>query len=205
MGSAEVASAVEALVQKRRSIRDYVQEPIGRDLILEVLSLAGRAPSAWNLQPWRFVAVTDAAHRETLQAAAFGQNQVGRAPVTVVVYSDMVDTLARIDSVLRADLAPEAKAKTRQSIIGFFETLTDSQRDQWGRAQANIALGYLLLILEAYGLGSSPMLGFDAVQVRSLFGLPDHAEVVALVAFGRPAEEGRASQRHEVASLVRWA
>ena len=49
------------------------------------------------------------------------------------------------------------------------------------------------------------MLGFDPARVKALLGLPDHAEVAALVAFGRPAEEGRPSRRHDVGSIARFA
>lgn len=54
------------------------------------------------------------------------------------------------------------------------------------------------------GYGSSPMLGFDEAGVKRLLHLPDHAEVAALVAFGRPADSGRTSLRHRVESLARF-
>ncbi len=196
---ASLASAVRA----RRSIRDYHPEPIGRGEVLEILALAGRAPSAWNLQPWRFVAAVEPTTRASLQGAAFGQPQVGRAPAVIVVYSDMIDALGRLDDVLPQNDA--AREKVRSSILSYFASLSPVQRDAWGRCQASIALGYLLLVLESRGFGSSPMLGFDPARVKSLLGLPDHAEVAALVAFGRSAEAGRASRRHDVESLVRFA
>ena len=73
-----------------------------------------------------------------------------------------------------------------------------------GLRQTGIALGYLLLILESRGYGSSPMLGFDPAGVKRLFSLPDHVEVAALVAFGKPANAGRNSVRHELESIARF-
>ena len=196
-------AGLAGIIRRRRSIREYGPGPITGDEVREIVELAGRAPSAWNLQPWRFVAVTDPEVKERLQAAAFGQPQVGRAPVVLVLYGDMVDALARIDSAIHPDTPEEARARIRQGIERFFAGLDAASRDQWGRAQVNIALGYLLLVLESRGYGSSPMLGFDPNAVRSLLGLPDHAEVAALVAFGTPAESGKASQRLDVHELFR--
>jgi nitroreductase len=200
----QIVSEVAAAVRNRRSIRNYQPEPITKNEILEILALAGRAPSAWNLQPWRFVVVTDPTTKQLLQAAAFGQTQVGRAPAVIVLYSDMVDALERLDGALHPAMPSPAREKSHADILGSFAAQSPRQRDQWGRCQANIALGYLLLVLESRGFGSSPMLGFDPAQVKALLGLPQHAEIAALVAFGKPAEGGRDPHRHNVETLVRF-
>lgn len=50
--------ALEA-IKKRRSIRVFTLQPISRSLIQEIIDCARVAPSARNVQPWKFVAVTD--------------------------------------------------------------------------------------------------------------------------------------------------
>jgi nitroreductase len=47
-----------SLVQDRRSIRGYKDEPVSKELIGEVVSLAKMAPSSMNTQPWHFHVVT---------------------------------------------------------------------------------------------------------------------------------------------------
>jgi nitroreductase len=145
------------------------------------------APSAWNLQPWRFVVVTDHETRQKLQEAAYNQRQVGQAPVVVVLYCDMVDALRRVDDQLHPNMAAEAKAVVKANIERAFAAMTPEQRDHWGNAQGNILLGYLLLLFEVHGFGTSPMLGFDPPAVRALLGLPDHAAIPALIAVGHAA------------------
>ncbi|MBA3484674.1 MAG: nitroreductase family protein [Pirellulales bacterium] len=203
MLSTQFTSHLAAAIRSRRSIRSYSAEPIAKSDVLDVLALTGRAPSAWNLQPWRFIAVVDSEIKTALQRVAYGQSQVGGAPVVIVLYSDMVDALARVDEALPPDASPAARDKLRANISGYFEKLTPEQREAWGRAQTGIALGYLLLILESRGYGSSPMLGFDATGVKRLFSLADHVEVAALVAFGKPADAGRHSVRHKLDSIAR--
>lgn len=46
------------VIQQRRSIRGYLNKPVPKALIREVLALAMRAPTSYNTQPWNFYVVT---------------------------------------------------------------------------------------------------------------------------------------------------
>ena len=48
----------DEVVMGRRSIRGYKKEPVPKDLIREIVQMAGRAPSSMNTQPWHFHVVT---------------------------------------------------------------------------------------------------------------------------------------------------
>lgn len=50
----------DEVVQHRRSIRGYLDKPVPKALIREVLALAVRAPTSYNTQPWNFYVVTGA-------------------------------------------------------------------------------------------------------------------------------------------------
>jgi nitroreductase len=50
-------NVIEA-IQNRRSIRAYLNQPVPREIIMELLNIACRAPSAMNTQPWEFIVVT---------------------------------------------------------------------------------------------------------------------------------------------------
>ncbi|HEY6868381.1 MAG TPA: nitroreductase family protein, partial [Novosphingobium sp.] len=50
--------AYDTVVRGRRSIRGFLDRPVARDVIAEVLELAMRAPSSLNTQPWNFYVVT---------------------------------------------------------------------------------------------------------------------------------------------------
>ena len=47
------ASAVDAAITSRRSVRGFLPRPVARETIEEILSVAARAPSGTNMQPWR--------------------------------------------------------------------------------------------------------------------------------------------------------
>jgi nitroreductase len=186
----------------RRSIRQYEPTPIPEADLRELLRLAGRAPSAFNIQPWRFVIVQDDALKLKLAAAANGQQQVLRAPATIVLYSDMSNALERLPEAMHPGMPADKRDAAVASFRSTFANQSVEERESWGNAQSNIALGYLLLLAESLGFATSPMLGFDAGRVKSLLGLPDHVRVPALVAIGYAAEEGFAPHRLPADTLV---
>jgi nitroreductase len=183
---------------ERRSIRHYTADAIPDAELREILRLTGRAPSAWNLQPWRFVVVRDPALKAELMAVANNQAQVGRAPAVIVLYSDIDDVLAHLDEVAPPGKTPAETAAREASIRRYFDALTPPARAAWATGQTFIALGWLLLIAQSRGLVTSPMQGFNADGVKQLLGLPATATVAALVALGRAGAEGSLSDRHPV-------
>lgn len=57
-------------LSRRRTVRDYAPTPVPREVIEQCLRAAGSAPSGANQQPWRFVAVADAAIKQRIREAA---------------------------------------------------------------------------------------------------------------------------------------
>ena len=88
-------------IASRRSIRKFVQEPLPEADLREIIRLAGLAPSAWNVQPWRFAVVQDPELKARLREAAYGQ--AGR------------EVLGRAEAArLNAELAAMRAAKDRR-------------------------------------------------------------------------------------------
>jgi nitroreductase len=196
-----VSDAIEA-AERRRSIRHYDPAAIPEADLRELLRVTGRAPSAFNVQPWRFVVVQDSDLKNKLAAAAHGQQQIVRAPATIVMYSDMESALARMPEAMHPDMPQDKHDAAVQSIRANFASRTVEEREAWGNAQSNIALGYLLLLAESQGYATSPMLGFDAEKVKTLLGLPAHVRIPALISIGYPAEEGFRPHRLSSETLV---
>ena len=191
----QIMTVTEA-AEARRSIRKFEPTPIPRGDIEEILRVAGLAPSPWNIQPWRFVIVEDAATKSKLQDAAYGQPQVGNAPAVIVMYSDMTNAMDTLEETIHPGMPDHTKvaADIRSTFAGF----TDADRHAWGFAESNIALGYLLLTAQAHGYSTSPMLGFMPDKVKELLQLPADSRIPALVAIGIGAEDGFPHHRHSV-------
>ena len=195
---------VTAAAEARRSIRKYEPTPIPRAHLDEILRVTGLAPSPWNLQPWRFVIVEDAATKAKLQEAAYGQGQVGAAPAVIVMYSDMTDAIDTVEETIHPGMRGPQGDKAAADIRATFAGFSDTDRAAWGNAESNIALGYLLLTAQAHGYSTSPMLGFMPDKVKEILDLPADARIPAIVAIGVGAEEGFPHHRHTVERIARF-
>jgi nitroreductase len=78
-------------IKKRRSIRKYLPRKVENDKLDRVLEAGRLAPSAKNLQEWRFVVVRDEGRRKRLAEAAKGQTFVGEAPVVIAACATVTD------------------------------------------------------------------------------------------------------------------
>jgi len=71
-------------IRSRRSIRKYQDRPIEEEKLLRVLDTGRMAPSARNLQDWKFIVVRDQDKRKMLSDAANGQPYVEKASAVIV-------------------------------------------------------------------------------------------------------------------------
>ncbi len=78
-------------VQNRFSVRSYLQKSVEPERLQRLLEAARLAPSARNLQEWRFVVVTNEGTRERLMHAAQEQRFVGEAPVVIAACAEDVE------------------------------------------------------------------------------------------------------------------
>jgi nitroreductase len=195
--------SVPAAIEARHSVRSYTSEPVTDAELHEILRLTGLAPSAWNLQPWRFVAVRDQATKDTIQKAAYNQPQVGSCPVLLVVYNDLEASLKDLENIAHPGMSAEQKAGFVGQVQWFFGNLSPDARANWGAGQTYIGIGFLLLAAQSLGFATSPMLGFDPAAVKKILGLPDHVTVPALVALGRPAQDGFPAHRYPVEQILK--
>lgn len=71
----------------RKSVRSYTDEPVAEEQVETLLRAAMAAPTGMNVQPWRFVVVTDQAMKEQIA----GRNgMIAKAPVVIVVCGETV-------------------------------------------------------------------------------------------------------------------
>jgi nitroreductase len=70
-------------IKVRRSIRAYQDRQVEEEKLLVVLEAGRLAPSARNLQDWKFIIVRDKEKRQSLSVAAKGQPFVAQAPVVI--------------------------------------------------------------------------------------------------------------------------
>ncbi len=73
--------------QERKSIRAYQDKPVPREKLEKILEAGRLAPSAKNLEPWHFIAVTDAEKRKALSGGMWAKF-LAQAPLVIVACGD---------------------------------------------------------------------------------------------------------------------
>lgn len=76
------------LIETRRSVRQFVSEPVKRADIEKILNAGRFAPSGKNTQPWRFVVVESVRKREELAKLAPQAGMIATAPATLAILLD---------------------------------------------------------------------------------------------------------------------
>lgn len=184
-------------LSRRRTVRQFSNRPVGREVIEHCLRAAGSAPSGANQQPWRFVAVADAATKHRIRVAAEVEERefyAHRAP------ADWIEALAPLgtDADKRfLDVAPWL-------IAVFYERFGLDARGQkskryYPHESVGIACGFLIAALHHAGLVTlthtpSPM-GF----LNEILGRGKHEMPYLLLVAGFPAEDCRVPDIHRLA------
>ncbi|WP_175766462.1 nitroreductase family protein [Burkholderia cenocepacia] len=182
---------IETLLKSRISTNKYDSaRSLTDQQIDELIQLATTAPSAFNLQNWKFVAVRSAAGKAKLLPLAYGQQKVVDAAVTFIVCGTLEPHLT-----LPAALKPSVeRGILDQGIYEGWVGAANSmygdnpafQRDEAVRS-ASLAAMTLMIAAEDRGLASGPMIGFDPAAVAAAFGLKSTDVPVMLVTVGYAA------------------
>lgn len=75
-------------IYSRRSVRQYKNQPVEREQLLEIIKAGTLAPSGLNNQPWRFVIIQDQGLRNQLAALTKFGRIIERAPAAIAVFLD---------------------------------------------------------------------------------------------------------------------
>jgi nitroreductase len=82
---------VNEAIKLRRSIKHYDPKHVmTKEEIHTLLSNAVLSPTAFNIQNWRFVVVTDKALRQKIREVSWGQAQVEEASLLIVLVADLM-------------------------------------------------------------------------------------------------------------------
>lgn len=188
------AKANYEFVRQRRSVRDFSDRAVPREVIEYILLAAGTAPSGANKQPWRFVAVQDPALKHRIRVGAEDEEREfyeHRAP----------------ERWLR-DLAPlqtdwhKPFLETAPWLIVIFKLMKDdspgrlSDQMYYVNESVGIATGMLLDAVHRAGLVAlthtpSPMSFLGRILDR-----PEHERPYLLVPVGHPTESARVPDIH---------
>lgn len=176
-----------AIKDRRTTVLFDTSRDIRDDQIAALVSLATRAPTAFNLQNWRFIAVRTPDAKARLRAVAWDQAKITEAPVTFIIVGQMADPTKLPERLKPAVDAGYMPAPMVDGWVGGAASLYSErvwrQRDEAVRS-ASFGAAFMFLAAHEMGLGAGPMIGFDAEAVSREFGLAKDEIPVLLVAVG---------------------
>ena len=178
------------ILNQRSSYYDYDNtEVIEPTVIKELINQATKAPSAYHLQNWYFIAVTMPESKEKLYQVAYQQAKIKTAPVTFIVCGDM-DGYKRLPAALQPSI--DAGHLPQAIADGYIDGANNShpddarlRRDESFRS-ASLASMVLMLAAEDKGFATGAMSGFEADKLQAAFELPRHLLPVMLITVGSP-------------------
>jgi len=163
------------VLNSRRSVRNYADQPVEDEKLDRILEAINRAPSAGNLQALDVYVVTSAEQRMELALAALGQNFMAQAPLSLVFCTD-------------ADRSARKYGQRGASLY----CLQD----------ATIACTYAMLAVTALGLSSVWVGAFDDEKVLDVIDVSKSHRPVAMLSIGYAADEPRERSRRALDDLV---
>jgi nitroreductase len=170
-------------IRERRSVKHYDPDHrITEAELSQLLEAACLSPTSFNMQNWRFVAVTDPAKKEALCAAAYNQAQVKEASLALVICADL-DAHQNAERYWRE--APEAVREVIVPMIEpFYGKNPELQRDEAMRS-VGIAAQTIMLAAKAMGYDSCPMIGFNPAKVAEIIALPERHLIGLMITVGK--------------------
>ena len=176
-------NVIEA-IETRRAVKHFDAEyKMSDEEVQQILSMAVLSPTAFNIQNWRFVQVTDPGLRQQLRAAAWDQAQVTDASLLLVLCADLKAWEKEPVRYWR-DAPKEVQDFMVPAIDQYYRGRDSVQRDEAMRS-CGIVAQTLMLAAKALGYDACPMDGFDFEAVGKLINLPDDHVIAMFVAMGK--------------------
>ena len=179
---------VKEAIQQRRSIKHFdANHVITEKEIHELLSHAILSPTAFNIQNWRFVVVTDKQLRQKIRAVSWGQAQVEEASILIVLVADLMAWNKEPGRYWK-DAPQSVQDYLVPAIHGYYDGKPEVQRDEAMRSCGMAAMN-LMLTAKSMGYDTCPMDGFDFDKVGELLNLPKDHTPTMFVCVGKGIKE----------------
>ena len=212
-------------IKSRQSIRGFKPEPVSREMLMEIISIAKQSPSYKNTQPWE-VMIVSGEKKQALSEMLLGL-LAEEAPATPdfpepeswpQAQQDRINHLyqKRSEATGRDLTDPALIKKSKQNNFKFYHAphaiylYQDASLTPWSIFDIGLFAQSLMLAATAKGLGTVPQaFATDyAKQVKEFLQIPESKRLIVGMSIGYPDMEMPINQlptdRVETAELVTW-
>lgn len=177
---------VSEAIETRRAYKSFDPEhTISQDEFNELFRSTLLAPTAFNIQNWRFVVVRDKNLREEIRKVSWGQAQVTDASLLIILCADLKSWEKEPGRYFEG-ASQEVLDFILPALDAYYRDKDQTQRDEAMRS-CGIAAQTIMLKAKEMGYDSCPMDGFDFDAVAKLINLPENHVISMFVAVGKQA------------------
>ncbi|MCG8603762.1 nitroreductase family protein [bacterium] len=183
------AAEFYAEIRKRRTVRDFSNQIVPREIIEQGLLAAGTAPSGANRQPWHFVVVTDPEVKRKIREAAEKEEEAfysGRAP------DDWLEALAPLGT----DEHKPFLERAPYLIVIFAEShgvskTGENVKNYYVQESVGIATGILITALHYAGLVTLTHTPSPMAFLNKILNRPANERAYLILVAGYPEEDAK--------------
>ena len=176
-------------IQRRRTIRDFSDKPVPKDILINCLKSAGPAPSGANRQPWHFSVVSDIEIKKKIRDAAEKEEKKfysGRAPD---------EWLEALEPLGTHELKPFLEEAPFLIVIFSEAYGLDSKGDKiknyYVPESVGIATGILITALHNAGLATLTHTPSPMNFLREILGRGDNERAFLILVTGFPSKNAK--------------
>lgn len=192
MSEADMKARAEAVLDSlkaRRTIRDFSDKPVPRDLIETCIKAAGTAPSGANHQPWHFVAISNPEIKKQIREAAEEEEREFYQRRASEEWLDALEPLGTDTNKPFLETAPWLIVVFAQK-RGGVEVGMD-KKNYYITESVGLAAGMLITALHAAGLGTLTHTPAPMGFLTDICGRPKTEKPFVLLVVGYPADDAR--------------
>ncbi|WP_119303947.1 nitroreductase family protein [Dongia deserti] len=186
-GTTTTNAVIECILSRRATKYYDPAATLSDDQIRELVRIGTTAPTSFHLQNWRFIAVRSPEAKARLRPIAWNQPAITEAAVTFIVCGQLADSSVipeRLIPVVEAGIMPEKLVPDWEiPARNLYMDYPQRQRDEAVRT-ATFGAAAMIYVASSWGLGSTPMIGFDDEAVHREFGLAANEVPVMLLSVG---------------------
>jgi nitroreductase len=181
---------VKEAIEQRRSVKHYDSgHEMTKEEVNQILNLAVLSPTAFNIQNWRFVVISDTELRKKIRAVSWDQAQVTDSSLFIILCADL-KSWEKEPSRYWKNAPQEVQDFLLPAIDNYYRDKDQVQRDEAMRSCGMVAQT-LMLAAKSMGYDSCPMDGFDFDKVAELINLPSDHVISMYVAIGKKEQEAQ--------------
>jgi nitroreductase len=186
---------LEEAMENWSSVKKFTDEEVEEEKLEKIFELTTKAPTAFNLQPYRFIVLDSEEAMEKATSSVIPVNGWIRYADKIVVLVGDEEIDVNADQVLEHKLEEgridEEKAENLRKMYSDYKDRDSEFMTGWLTRNTVIPATFFMLACKTQGIGTCPVRGFNQDKLSEKLDLKDSERPILIFPIGYPKEEDR--------------